>query len=261
MFIDDIVAAKRAELAEIKKYVPEGDLRRRAEGRLAPARLSSALAGEGIKLIAEVKKASPSKGVLCLDFDPVAMARAYAESGAATISVLTEKRYFQGSLDYLANIRQALGTCRPPLLRKDFIFEPYQIYESRAHGADCLLLIAAILDRRSLRDLLDLSHSLGMECLIEVHDERDLETAVVCGGGIIGINNRDLATFKMDIETTRRLLPLVPPGNLVVSESGIRSREDILRMAAYGANAVLVGEALVTAPDPRAKVRELVGQD
>jgi indole-3-glycerol phosphate synthase len=217
------------------------------------------LSSPGTGIIAEVKKASPSKGVICHDFDPVKIARISATSGASAISVLTEGKYFMGCLAYLKNIRDDLGSKHPPLLRKDFILEPYQVYESRANGADALLLIAAILTPDTLKELLDLSHELGMECLVEVHNETDIDKALSAGAVIIGINNRDLKTFEVDIRVTERLRPLIPPDRLVVSESGIRGRDDMQKMKEWDVNAVLIGEALVSAPDIGARMRELLG--
>ena len=220
-----------------------------------PLDFASALSGDSLKLIAEVKKASPSKGVLCPDFNPVALAKTYAQGGAAAISVLTEANHFQGSLEHLAAIREEVSI---PLLRKDFIFDPYQVYESAAYGADALLLIAAILSREQLEELLALSRRLGLECLVEVHNENEVEKALLAGAEIIGINNRDLNTFTVDIDTTRRLRPLIPEGRIVVSESGIKNRNDIKKIKEWGVNAVLVGEALVTAGNIPAKIKELL---
>jgi indole-3-glycerol phosphate synthase len=169
--------------------------------------------------------------------------------------VLTEANYFEGSLDHLAAIRQEINL---PLLRKDFIFDPYQVYESRAYGADALLLIVAALSQEQLEELLSISHSLGLGCLVEVHNEGEVERALHSQARIIGINNRDLTTFTTDINTTRRLLPLIPRGRIVVSESGIRNRSDVKKLKGWGVNAVLVGEALVTAGDVVTKVRELI---
>jgi len=216
---------------------------------------ASALRGDSLRLIAEVKKASPSRGVLCPDFNPVALAKTYARGGAAAISVLTEVNHFQGSIDYLAAIRQEVSI---PLLRKDFIFDDYQVYESAACGADALLLIAAILSREQLAGLLALSHRLGLGCLVEVHNEKELEKVLQSNSEIIGINNRDLSTFTTDINTTRRLRPLIPDGKIVVSESGINNREDVIKMGEWGVNAVLVGEALVTASNILTKMEELL---
>jgi indole-3-glycerol phosphate synthase len=219
--------------------------------------LAPALKGDHIRLIAEVKQASPSRGVLSPNFNPTKLARTYAEGGAAAISVLTEANCFMGSNEHLAAIKEVVAL---PLLRKDFIFDPYQIYESRAYGADALLLIATILSQGQLKDLVSLSHSLRLGCLVEVHDEGEVERAVLSGAEIIGINNRDLNTFAVDINTTHRLRPLVPKGKIVVSESGIRSRKDMEKLRKWGVDAVLVGEALVTAGDVRAKMKELIGK-
>jgi indole-3-glycerol phosphate synthase len=216
------------------------------------------LQGAGIGLIAEVKKASPSRGLLRADFDPVALARNYRDAGASAISVLTDERHFQGSLDHLRAIREALPE-RPPLLRKDFLVDEYQAYEARAHGADAILLIVAILEDSALKDLIAIAGSLGMGALVEVHDEHDLKRAAAARANIIGVNNRDLRTFDVDLATTERLAPLAPPGSTLVAESGILTRDDVRRLEKCGAHAVLIGEALVTAADPAAKISELFG--
>ncbi len=255
MILDKIVAEKRQEVEQKKRSLPVAVLKERIAGRETPRDFRRALSGDSIKLIAEVKKASPSRGLLCPDFNPVAIARSYAQGGAAAISVLTEANHFQGSLDYLAAIREEVSI---PLLRKDFIFDPYQVYESAAFGADALLLITAILSQEQLEELLALSHSLGLGCLVEVHNKDEVEKALLGGAEIIGINNRDLSTFTVDINTTRRLRLLIPEGRTVVSESGINNREDIKRMKEWGINAVLVGEALVTADNILAKMEELI---
>jgi len=253
--LDKIVAQKREEVKQRKKSLPLSRLKELIAQREATLDLALALEGTHTRLIAEVKRASPSRGVLCPNFDPVELAKKYAHGGAAAISVLTETNYFQGSLDHLAAIREEMIL---PLLRKDFIFDPYQVYESRAYGADALLLIVAILNQEQLEELLSLSHNLGLSCLVEVHNEGEVERALHSQTKIIGINNRDLATFTTDINTTRRLLPLIPQGRIVVSESGIRSRSDIAKLKGWGVNAVLVGEALVTAGDIVTKLRELI---
>ncbi|MDD5311428.1 MAG: indole-3-glycerol phosphate synthase TrpC [Dehalococcoidia bacterium] len=257
MILDEIVSHKQVELAAVKEKTPLPEIRQRAAKTAPPRNLAAALRGKGMGIIAEVKKASPSRGVIRPDFDPVKIARAYAAGRAAAISVLTESRYFQGSLDYLLSIHKALGAKRPPLLRKDFIFDPYQVYEARAYGADALLLITAILTSQRLHELLSLSRRLGMECLVEVHDEAELEIALQGGAKIIGINNRDLRTFKTDINVTTRLRPLIPADKIVVSESGIGTREDIRAMQKLGVSAVLIGEALMSAPDIKRKLKEL----
>ena len=257
--LDEIVAAKRQELLLQKQAVPLDALQQAIDGQPRPLNLSGALLGGGVRLIAEVKKASPSRGLLCPDFDPVRLADAYAANGAAAISVLTDPR-FQGELAHLARIKTTGASRRLPVLRKDFIFDPYQVYEARAVGADALLLIAAVLSPREMEELLELSHRLWMQCLVEVHDENELQAALDAGAEIIGINNRDLRTFTTDLAVTRRLSPLVLRGKLIVSESGISGPEDLRQLAQDRVNAVLVGEALVTAPDVGAKVRELTGQ-
>ncbi len=259
MILDEIVAYTTSELALRKERLTMAEVKKRAPEQPPALSLSQALRGSSLGIIAEVKKASPSKGVICRDFDPVCIARIYAAGGASAISVLTEEKYFMGSLAYLKAIRDDLGSKCPPLLRKDFILDPYQVYESRASGADALLLIAAILTPDKLKELLDLSHQMGMECLVEVHNENEIETSLSTGARIIGINNRDLQTFNVDIRTTGRLRPLIPPDRLVVSESGIRNRDDIQKMKQWGVNAVLIGEALVSAPDIGAKMREILG--
>jgi indole-3-glycerol phosphate synthase len=195
--------------------------------------------------------------MLIPNLNPIELAQTYAEGSAAAISVLTEENYFMGSIDHLAAIREVVEL---PLLRKDFIFDPYQVYESRAYGADALLLIAAILNQEQLKELISLSHSLGLRCLVEVHNKGEGERAVLSEAEIIGINNRDLNTFTVDITTTRRLRPLIPQERIVVSESGIRSKRDIEKLGKWGVDAVLVGEALVTANDIPAKMKELIGE-
>ncbi len=256
--LDRIVADNRRELEIRKRNLSIEELRKMALTQPPPLDFASALRGDRIRFIAEIKKASPSKGIIRPDFNPVEIAQIYADNGASAISVLTEVKYFQGNLRYLKNIRKALGNKRIPLLRKDFICEPYQVYESRAYGADSLLLIVAILKPKKLNELLKLSHELGMSCLVEVHNEAELDIALRSGARIIGINNRDLNTFAVDIATTRRLRPLISPDRIVVSESGIRDRSDIEKLREWGVDAVLIGEALISAPDIAAKIRELL---
>jgi len=253
--LNRIIAQKREEVEQRKKSTPLSFLEKRMAHRKAPLDFALALSGDHTRLIAEVKRSSPSRGVLCPNFNPVELAKSFAQGGAAAISVLTEVNYFEGSIDYLAAIRDEV---RLPLLRKDFIFDPYQVYESRAYGADALLLVVAILSQEQLDELLSLSHSLGLRCLVEVHSQDEVERALLSQAKIIGINNRDLDTFTVDINTTRRLRPLIPQQRMVVSESGIRSRSDVEKLKGWGVNAVLVGEALVTASDVQTKVRELI---
>ena len=253
--LDRIIAQKREEVEQRKKEAPMSYLQERIARQKPVPDLAPALKGDHIRLIAEVKQASPSRGMLTSNFNPIRLAQTYAEGGAAAISVLTDASYFMGSIERLAAIKEVV---RLPLLRKDFIFDPYQVYESRAYGADALLLIATILSQGQLEELMSLSHSLRLRCLVEVHDEGEVERAVLSDAEIIGINNRDLNTFSVDINTTRRLRPLVPKGKIVVSESGIRSRKDVEKLRKWGVDAVLVGEALVTASDVRAKMKELL---
>lgn len=259
MILDDIVAAKRIELAATQRRVPLPVLQRMAQAQSPALDFAASLRGEDIRLVAEVKKASPSAGLIRADFNPVEVALIYAANGAAAISVLTETKYFQGSLDDLKNIREAPYKKRLPLLRKDFIFEPYQVYETRAHGADALLLIVAILTPDKLKNLLALSRQLGMECLVEIHDEAELKAALKSDVRVIGINNRDLKTFKTDITTTERLRPLIPKDRIVVSESGVNDHNDIAKLRQWGVDAVLIGESLMASSDIAAKIKELFG--
>ncbi len=253
--LDRIIGLKKEEVEQKKKALPLTRLQERIAQQKPPLDLTSVLKRDHIRLIAEVKRASPSRGVLHPNLNPVQLAETYVEGGAAAISVLTEADYFKGHIDYLEAIRQEVQL---PLLRKDFVFEPYQVYESRAYGADALLLITAILSQGQLEELLFLSHSLGLRCLVEVHNENEVETALLSGAEIVGINNRDLNTFSVDINTTRRLRPLIPQQRIVVAESGIRSRSDVEKLEEWGIDAMLVGEALVTAHDVLAKMRELL---
>ena len=257
--LDDIVAAKRIELAESKSQVSLEDLEAAAADQPRPLNLSGALLGGGVRLIAEVKKASPSRGLLMPDFDHLKLAETYASNGAAAISCLTDLR-FQGELGHLREIKETGASRRVPVVRKDFIFDLYQIAETRAAGADALLLIVAILEPTQLKELLDAAQTLWMQCLVEIHDEDELETAVDAGAEIIGINNRNLHTFTTDLAVTERLAPLVPRGKQIVSESGIFTRGHLRRLNHFNVSAALVGEALVTAPDVAEKVRELTGQ-
>jgi indole-3-glycerol phosphate synthase len=255
MFLDKIVAEKREEIKQRQKNVPLAELEAAVREKPTPLDMAAALRGDSLRLIAEIKRASPSRGVLSPDLDAVKLAHTYARCGAAAISVLTESHYFRGSGKDLEAVRRELP--HTPLLRKDFILKPYQIYQSRAWGADALLLIAAILDDSALKELLSLSHELGMKCLVETHNEDELKRALACDVKIIGINNRNLDTMAVDINVTRNLRPLIPPDRIVVSESGIKGRGDIEKLREWGINAVLIGEALVTASDPAAKIKEL----
>ncbi len=255
--LDAIVQHKEAELARRKAEVPLPELQLRCRLLAPPRDFEAALRprpGRGVALVAELKKASPSRGALADSFEPVTLARTYAENGAAALSILTDEKFFQGRLETLAKVRDAVDL---PLLRKDFILEEYQVWESRAFGADAALLIVAALEPRRLRDLLHAAKGLGLGALVEVHTRDELDVALSTDAPVIGINNRDLRTFETRLETSLDLLPLIPPGRVVVSESGFFSRADVERVIAAGARAVLVGEALVRAPDVAAKVREL----
>jgi indole-3-glycerol phosphate synthase len=216
----------------------------------------SALRRDTVALIAEVKHASPSRGVLIEAFDPVGIGATYVQNGAAAVSVLTDERFFQGSLDDLAAVRRAVDV---PLLRKDFVIDEFQVYQARAAGADAVLLIVAALEDEQLATLHELANEQGMVALVEVHTEGELERALRIQPRLLGINNRDLKTFDVDLATTERLAPLVPPGTTVVGESGIFTVSDVARLARAGVDAVLVGEALIAARDTAAKVSELSG--
>ncbi len=254
--LDKILEDKRQEVERLKKEMPLSQLEERIAQQAAPLNLSGALMGDELSLIAEVKKASPSKGILNADLDPVQTAVTYADNGAALVSVLTESKHFLGSIDYLAAIKKALQSKGVPVLRKDFIFDLYQVHEARAYGADAILLIVAALEPERLRELLAVAQSLWVQCLVEVHDEAELQTALDAEAEVIGINNRDLRTFYTTLEVTERLAPLIPQGKIIVSESGIETRDDMQRLRKLGVNAVLIGETLVKAKDVGAKVRE-----
>ncbi len=264
-FLTRILEHKRAEVARQAAVMPLRQLEQLIAAAPPVRDFGAALRLPGrVALIAEVKKASPSKGVLVEQFDPLVFARMYATNGAAAISILTDEHFFQGSLAYVQAIRALpeINAARPvPLLRKDFIVDPYQVYEARAYGADALLLIVAALDDTQLADLLALTHAIGMQALVEVHNEAELDRALALGVDLVGVNNRDLHTFVTTLETTERLAELLPSGSrpVLVSESGIFNAGHVTRMRACGADAVLVGEALVTAPDTAALVRELAG--
>ena len=256
-----ICAAKRAHVRERTAEEPLDRLRDRAKAASPPRgfrdRLAQALGRERYALIAEIKRASPSRGVIRADFDPVTLARAYARAGAACLSVLTDEAFFGGADSHLEAARRAVDL---PVLRKDFVLDPYQVVEARALGADCILLILAALGDDEARRLDSLAAEHGMDALFEVHDRRELERALALGARLIGINNRDLKTLKVDLETTLRLAPLVPPGPLVVAESGLKSAADLAHLAAVGVRAFLVGEALMAEADVEAATRRLLGE-
>ena len=258
MFLDQIVTQTRADLERRKRQVPLQEIQRLAVAQHVPRDLLEALrhgSKSSISLIAEVKRASPSKGMLAPQFDPVELARTYETNGAAAISVLTEPHFFLGSLDYLATIKQTVNV---PVLCKDFIIDEYQVYEARAWGADAILLICAILDEAQLRQLLKVAHDLRMRCLVEVHTYEEARRAVEVGAVIIGINSRDLVTFQLNPNLMRELRPLIPGGSVVVAESGIHSRADARRLARYDVQAMLVGESLVISQDIAAQMRTLL---
>ncbi len=255
-----IVARKAEEVAERSARAPLAAVMAAAHQAAPPrgfvANLLAQIAAGRPGVIAEAKKASPSKGVLRPDFDPVAIARSYQRGGAACLSVLTDIDFFQGSDAYL---QQARGACALPVLRKDFVIDPYQVWEARALGADCILLIAACLDNGLLDELNALALGLGMDALIEVHDGAELDRALRVDNPMVGINNRDLRTFEVALETTLDLMARIPAERLVVTESGIQGRQDVARLRDHGVNAFLVGEAFMRADDPGARLRELFG--
>jgi indole-3-glycerol phosphate synthase len=258
--LERIIRRKRGELATAEAERPLWHVEQAAISRGAPLDFAAALRGPGVSLIAEVKHASPSRGVLIDPFDPVAIARDYLFSGAAAISVLTDRTFFQGSLDDLALVKRLTRTLQRdvPVLRKDFTIDAYQIVEARAAGADAILLIVAALDDATLAALHAEAARWGLTALVEVHDEAEMERAAAIGASVIGVNNRDLRTFTVDLATTERLAARKPSGAVLVSESGIHTRADVERLAACGVDAMLVGESLITAPDRRAAARALL---
>jgi indole-3-glycerol phosphate synthase len=241
---------------ELKAQTPLADLEKSILDQHPPRDFAGALNSSNISLIAEIKRASPSKGVLRQDLAASSMAHLYSEKGAAAISVLTEPDHFLGSF---ADLEAARNEVELPLLCKDFIIDIYQLYKARSHGADAVLLIAAILTEHELSALLKATHSLGMNALVEVHSQGELEKALNCAPRIIGINNRNLTDFSVNLEATLTLCPAIPSGVLAVSESGIRDRDDVLTLQQAGVDAILVGEALVTSSDPAAKIDQLMG--
>ncbi len=255
-----IVARKVEEIAASRQRLPQQLLRERLS-QAGPARGFVAALQQKIDagvpgVIAEIKKASPSKGVLREDFDPGEIARSYAGHGAACLSVLTDRDFFQGAPEYL---HQARAACKLPVIRKDFIIDPYQVYEARAMQADCILLIVACLDDRQLAELNELAQSLGMDVLIEVHDVEELKRGLAVPNPMIGINNRNLRTFEVSLNTTLDMLADIPADKLVITESGILASEDVARMRAHDVQGFLVGEAFMRAQDPGARLAELFG--
>ncbi len=261
--LDEIMASKRQEVKASKTHIPEAELMALAQVARPTLDFAGFLRRDaGASVIAEVKRASPSRGLIAREWDPAAMALAYVQGGAIAISCLTDRKYFQGDLAYLDLIGNRLEqeACRVPVFRKDFIFHPYQVYESRAAGADAFLLIMSVLSDSDFRQLTQLAHDLGMQVLTEVHDEVELDRALTLDARIIGVNNRNLRTFQVDIDTTRQLREAIPADRLLVSESGIKTAADVKTMAEIGCDAILVGETFSNLPQSRRerKVREFV---
>ena len=255
MFLDAIVDSVRQEIDLRKRKTSPSALQDRPLFQLPCRGFAASLKGESRRIIAEVKRASPSQGLIRQEFDPVEIAKALAAGKASALSVLTEERFFQGSLLYLERIKKEVSL---PLLRKDFILDGYQLLEARSFGADAVLLIAALLDSILLKELKNQARALSLDVLIEVHTEAELQSALEAGADLIGINNRDLRTFEVKVETTERLMPMVPRGISVVCESGIESAAQIRRLEGLGIHIFLVGETLMRAADPGAKLKELL---
>lgn len=260
-FLDRILPRTREDLEQRKQRVPQDGLEAWLDQAPAPQDFTAALAAPGLSLIAEVKRASPSKGTFVEKLDVAALVRNYAKNGAAAISVLTDTPFFQGSLDDMATVRTVAAMWHVPVLRKDFIIDPYQVFEARTWGADALLLIVAVLEQQELTELIALTRKIGMEALVEVHTVAEVERAVAADARVIGINNRDLSTFATNLQTTADLIATIPADKIVISESGISTAADVQRLEALGARGILVGEALITAPDTATKVQELSGRD
>jgi indole-3-glycerol phosphate synthase len=272
--LSKIIKSKKEEAEYLKRKTPISDLKYRIRdmeetrgflNAISPSPRPSPTGGEGgkgskqstTKIIAEVKKASPSKGIIREDFNPLKIAEIYQENGASAISVLTDKEFFQGDINYLSDIKKVVTL---PLLRKDFIIHEYQIFEARAYGADAFLLIAAILEKNQIKDYIHIGLELGMSALVEVHKKKELDDVLSIKANLIGINNRDLDTFKVDIKTTERLMEYIPDDVTVVSESGIEKRDDILHLEEIGVDAFLIGEALMKEKDIGKKLREFLSR-
>ena len=254
--LDDILAAKRQEVEVAKARLPLKELEKRVPVPRSSREFRRALEDASAKpaLIAELKRQSPSKGMLRERFDPVSLAQQLQDAGAAALSVLTDERFFGGTLDFLRDVQQFTEI---PILRKDFILDAYQLYEAAYYQADAVLLIVQALSDEQLRDYLQIARRLGLDALVEVHTETELARALTAGASVIGLNHRDLRTFTMYPDTTARLIPKIPAGIVIVAESGIQHQEEVRRLKMLGVHAVLIGESLMTAPDPAAKVREL----
>ncbi|MFA5084759.1 MAG: indole-3-glycerol phosphate synthase TrpC [Candidatus Omnitrophota bacterium] len=256
MILSRIIEEKRKMVDEAKKAKPQGDLIKEIKSLSVKSSFKKNISRpHHINLIAEIKKASPSKGILRGDFNPVKIAITYQANGASAISVITDERFFEGRLEYISKVR---GNVSIPILRKDFFIDEYQIYETVASGAEAILLIPEILSMAQISKFYNLATELGLDCLVEVHNEEDIEKALAIGASIIGINNRDLHTFKVELGVTQRLIRLIPQNKIIVSESGIKSYEDIMFLKSLGVNAVLIGETFMEADDIGAKMRELI---
>ena len=256
-----ILERKREEIAAGTRATSLAEMRRRAADAPAPrgfrAALEARVAEGRSAVIAEIKRASPSRGIIRRDFDPARIAAGYEHAGAAALSVLTDREFFQGAPEHLRAARAATAL---PVLRKDFLIDPWQVHEARAMGADCVLLIVAALDDGALRELAELAGEIGLDTLVEVHEETELEYALRLPAPLIGINNRDLRTFETSLATTKRLAARIPAGRLTVTESGIAAREDVTDLRAHGVHAFLVGEAFMSAPDPGERLAALFGE-
>lgn len=255
--LDEIYKYKLSEVKVNKRRVSIETLKEQCRKMPCARSFGTALkSATNIRIIAEIKKASPSLGIIREDFNPVEIARIYENNGASAISVLTDEKFFQGSLSYLTGVKNSVNL---PILRKDFIIDPYQIYEARSAGADAILLIAALLSSEEMQYYLDLAYELGMECLVEIHSENELEKVLKTSARIIGINNRDLATFKTSLEITHKLRPMIPAEKIVVSESGIKSRREVDKLIKEGIDAILVGETLMKSDNIAAQLKALLG--
>jgi len=256
MILSRIIEEKRKIVEEAKRLKPQDELLKEIKNLSVKSSFKKNISRlHHINLIAEIKKASPSKGILRGDFNPVKIAITFQANGASAISILTDERFFEGKLEYIAKARENVSI---PILRKDFFIDEYQIYETVATGADAILLICDILSTAELTKFYNIASKLGLDCLVEVHNEEDIEKALAIDAGIIGINNRDLHTFKVDLGVTQRLIRMIPQNKIIVSESGIKCYEDIMFLRSLGVNAVLIGEALMEADDIAAKMREMM---
>ncbi|MBI4974986.1 MAG: indole-3-glycerol phosphate synthase TrpC [Candidatus Omnitrophica bacterium] len=256
MILSRIIEEKRREIEEAKRIKPQEDLIRETKNICIKSTFKKNISRpHHINLIAEIKKASPSKGILRGDFSPVKIAITYQANGASAISILTDERFFEGRLEYIKKVKENVSL---PVLRKDFFIDEYQIYETVAAGGDAVILICEILSTNEIIKFNELAHSLGLDCLVEIHNEEDLEKALAAGANIIGINNRDLHTFRVDIGVTQKLARLIPKDKTIVSESGIKSYEDVMFLKSLGVNAVLIGEAFMEADDIAAKMRDIM---